>query len=137
MIIADTGAVVALIDADDRHHGGMRKLFEGNPDAWVLPWAVLPEVDYLVATHVGSRAEEMFLSDLAAGVFCVEWGREADLVRSRELSARHRALKLGLVDGVVIAVAERLGVEAIATLDLRHIGAVTIRGRPRILPRDG
>jgi hypothetical protein len=37
---------------------------------------------------------------------------------------------------VVIAVAERLGAEAIATLDLRHFAAVEIQGSPRLLPRD-
>jgi len=41
-----------------------------------------------------------------------------------------------LQDGIVIAVAERLGAKAIATLDVRHFGAVQIRGNPRLLPRD-
>jgi hypothetical protein len=40
------------------------------------------------------------------------------------------------VDGVVMGVAERLGADAIATLDLRHFGAVEIRGRPALVPRD-
>ena len=40
------------------------------------------------------------------------------------------------MDAVVIAVAERLKAEAIATLDLKHFGAVKIRGGPRLLPRD-
>ncbi|MGH8644521.1 MAG: hypothetical protein ACREX4_08730 [Gammaproteobacteria bacterium] len=40
------------------------------------------------------------------------------------------------MDAVVIAVAERLNAEAIVTLDLRHFGAVDIRGRPKLLPRD-
>jgi len=35
-----------------------------------------------------------------------------------------------------MAVSERLGAEAIATLDLRHFGAVSIKGRPKLLPRD-
>ena len=48
----------------------------------------------------------------------------------------HRALRIGLVDAVVMALAERLEVEAVATLDLRHFGAVAIKGAPRLLPRD-
>ena len=136
MIVADTGAVLALIDADDRHHAALRGLFEQDPAAWVLPWAVLPEVDYLLATHVGSVAQEAFQADLAAGAWSVEWGRPEDLERAHRLSARHRSLQLGLVDGVVIATAERLAAKAIATLDLRHFGVVEIRGRPSLLPRD-
>jgi uncharacterized protein len=136
LIVADTGALVALVDRDDRHHSVLRELYESDPDRWLLPWAVLPEVDYLLATHVGARAQQMFLSDLAQGVFRVEWGEEADLVRARELDARYRRLQLGLVDGVVISVAERRKAEAIATLDVRHFGAVAIRGEPRLVPRD-
>lgn len=136
MIVADTGAIVGLIDADDKHHQELRALYEGDPDAWILPWAILPEVDYLLGSHVSRRAEQRFLEDLACGAFRVEWGHEPDLVRARELDARYRALGLGLVDTVVMATAERLAAEAIATLDLRHFGAVTLKGQPRLLPRD-
>ncbi len=136
MIVGDTSALIALIDADDRHHGALRDVFEQDPDAWVVPWAVLPEVDYMVATHLGRSAQAAFLSDLAAGSFSVEWGEASDLERAQELCTRYRSLGLGLVDGAVIAVAERLGSEAIATLDLRHFGAVAIEGDPRLLPRD-
>lgn len=136
MIVADTGAVVALVDADDRHHRALRASFEEDADAWILPWAILPEVDYLLATHVGVRAQQAFMADLANGAYRVEWGKDADLERARELNVRYRSLRLGLVDAAVMAVAERLGAESIATLDLRHFGAVKIRGGPRLIPRD-
>jgi predicted nucleic acid-binding protein len=136
MIVADTGAIVALVDADDRHHRTLRAAYRRAPDAWILPWAILSEVDYLLAVHVGARAERAFLGDLAAGAYAVEWGDERDLARARELCTRHAALGLGLVDAVVIGVAERLGAQAIATLDLRHFGAVAIRGGPALIPRD-
>ena len=137
MIVADTGAVVALVDADDRHHEALQELFAADPSQWVIPWAALPEIDYLLATHVGAKAQDAFLADLAQGAFAVEWGRPEDLERASALHAKYRALRLGLVDGAVIAVAERLRAKAIATLDVRHFGAVVIRGRPKLLPRDG
>ncbi|MCH7683425.1 MAG: PIN domain-containing protein [Gemmatimonadetes bacterium] len=136
MIVADTGAVIALVDADDRHHKSIRQLFEQNPDEWVLPWAILPEVDYLLATRVGARAQSAFLDDLAAGAFAVEWGDQADVQRANSLCDQYADLKMGLVDGVVIGVAERLEATAIATLDLRHFGVVVIEGRPLLFPRD-
>ena len=136
MIIADTGAVIALVDADDRHHESVRQLFEQNPDEWVLPWAILPEVDYLLATRVGERAQSAFLDDLAAGAFAVEWGDQADVQRANSLCDQYADLKMGLVDGVVIGVAERLEATAIATFDLRHFGVVVIEGRPLLFPRD-
>jgi hypothetical protein len=136
VIVADTGAVIALIDSDDRHHASLRALFESNPDDWILPWAVLPEVDYLLSAHVGSRAEEAFLADLASGALPVEWGDQADLTDAHRICRRHKALRLGLVDAVVIAIAERIRPDAIATLDVRHFSAIPIRGNPKLFPRD-
>jgi predicted nucleic acid-binding protein len=136
MIVADTGAVLALVDADDRYHESLRAIFEENPAAWVLPWAILPEVDYLLATRVGQAAQSAFIADLAEEAYSVEWGDPSDLERVRELSELYGSLRPGLVDCSVIAVAERLAAEAVATLDLRHFGVVEIRGRPRLLPRD-
>lgn len=136
MIVADTGAIVALVDADDRHHRALRGAYERDPDAWVLPWAILAEVDYLLAEHVRGRAEQAFRADLARGAYAVEWGDVADLIRADAVCARYKALRLGLVDGVVISVAERLEAQAIATLDVRHFGVVEITGRPALWPRD-
>jgi predicted nucleic acid-binding protein len=136
MIVADTGAVYALVDSRDRHHRGLRKLFESDPDAWILPWAILPEVDYLLGKRLGQRVEEEFLEDLAEGRFAVAWGDERDLQEARRICRRHQALKFGLVDAIVMVVAERLKADAIATLDVRDFGAVTLKGSPKLYPRD-
>jgi predicted nucleic acid-binding protein len=136
VIVVDTGALLALLDADEAHHGTLRALYDDEPERWVLPWAILPEVDYLLAAHAGRKARDAFLGDLADGSFTVDWGRDEDLAAVARIHRRYRALDVGLVDAAVIATAERLKARAIATLDLRHFGAVAIAGRPRLLPRD-
>jgi uncharacterized protein len=136
VIVADTGAVIALVDAGDTHHRALRRLYETDPAAWVLPWAILAEVDCLLGRHVGDRARRLFLDDLASGAFPVEWGEPADLERAAELDRKHAGLGLGLVDAVVMAVAERLEADAIATLDLPHFGAVRLTTKPTLVPRD-
>ena len=136
MIVADTGAVYALVDSRERHHRVLRRLFESDPDAWVLPWAILPEVDYLLGKRLGQRVEGGFLDDLAEGRFAVAWGDEDDLREARRICTRHRALRFGLVDAIVMAVAERLKADAIATLDVRDFGSVALKGSPKLYPRD-
>lgn len=136
MIVADTSGMIALLDRNDRHHATLQRVFLEQPDRWILPWAILPEVDYLAATALGSKVQLAFLSDLADGRYQVEFGTLDDLETAERLHRRHRALGLGLVDGCVVSVAERLQAEAIATLDLRHFGALRIAGSPRLLPRD-
>lgn len=136
MIIADTGAIVALIDADDRHHDLLVELYEKDPGAWVLPWAILPEVDYLLTRFLGDETASAFFADVANGAFHVEFGTDIDLQRAYELSEQYSALKLGMVDSVVVAIAERLRAKAIATLDVRDFGAISLRKGTRLLPRD-
>lgn len=72
--------------------------------------------------------------DIAAGRYGVEWGLAADVARAADLNRRYADLELGLVDTIVMAIAERLKATAIATLDRRHFGAVTLRGTPALLP---
>jgi len=103
---------------------------------WVIPWAVLPELDYLAAKRLGHTAASVLRADLAAGRYLIEWGEAADLHRALELDRTYRDLALGLVDGIVMAVAERLEARAIVTLDLRDFGAVTLKGQPQLWPRD-
>lgn len=136
MIVADTGAIVALVDRSDRHHRALKKLYEADPTAWLLPWAILPEVDYLIGAHVSARAQDAFVADLADGAFAVSWGEERDMDEARRLQEQYPKLRMGLVDAVVMTVATRIKAAAIATLDLRHFSAVRMPGNPRLLPRD-
>jgi len=129
--------MIALIDADEAHHLEVRELYNDDPDAWVLPWAILPEVDYLLLKRAGPEAAQIFLADLAEERWAIVWGEGDDLERALQLNRRYQALRLGLVDGIVMAVAERVKATAIATLDLKHFGAVELAGRPRLIPRDG
>ncbi len=134
MVVADTGAVLALLDRSDRHHAEIRALYAEDPDAWLLPWAILPEVDYLISTHVSARAQRLWLEDIASGAFSVDWNAR-DLAAAHAIADRYADLEMGLVDAVVMATAERLRAD-IVTVDLRHFGAVRLAHGPRLLPRD-
>lgn len=135
MIVADTGAVLALIDRDHAQHRDLLSLYRSTAREWILPWAILPEIDYLLARDL-PEARAAFLADLEAATWTVEWGNPHDLARAGALDRRYADLSLGLVDTMVMAIAERLGARAIATLDLRDFGAVELAGRPLLTPRD-
>jgi predicted nucleic acid-binding protein len=94
LIVADTGAILALLDAKDRHHATLRALYEEKGQTWVLPWAILPEVDYLALSHLGPKVEQAFLDDLADGQF-VDFGEERDLDRPRLCSQYKSLLRPG------------------------------------------
>lgn len=89
-----------------------------------MPQLVVAEVTYLVGKRLDWRAEVRFLSDLEAGNFTTEPVLAADWKRIAELVAKYHDLPLGTVDASVIATAERLWVDTIATLDRRHFSVV-------------
>lgn len=68
-----------------------------------------------------------FLGDLAGGALAVEGVEPVDWLRIAELVAKYDTLPLGTVDASVVAAAERLGVQAVGTLDRRDFSVV----RPR------
>lgn len=79
---------------------------------------------YLLGTRLGVEPEVRFLGDLAAGNLIAEPVAASDWLRVAELVARYHDLPLGTVDASVIAAAERLGTNDIATLDRRHFTVV-------------
>jgi len=114
----------AYIDRDDRHHAASLDLLETHHGPLIVPTLVVTEVTYLLGSRLGTDPEVRFLGDLAAGNLIVEPVAASDWLRIAELVAQYADLPLGTVDASVIAAAERLGTNDIATLDLRHFTVV-------------
>jgi predicted nucleic acid-binding protein len=85
---------------------------------------VVTEVVYLLGTRLGHEAEVRFLGDFAAGNLIPEHVAAEDWLRIAELVQIYNDLPLGSVDSSVVAVAERLSISDVATLDRRHFTVV-------------
>jgi predicted nucleic acid-binding protein len=85
---------------------------------------VVTEVAQLIARRLSPDAEVRFLGDLASGNLIPEPVSAIDWLRIAELVSTYRDLPLGTVDASVIAAAERLDIERVATLDRRHFSVV-------------
>ena len=130
-IIADTGALYALADADDRWHKRVVDWWRSNVVPIIVPLTVLPEVAYLLATRIGPAAEESFVQAVADGELTTEPLEQEDLVRAAELLRQYADLPLGFVDATVAATAERLRSRTLLTTDRRHFSVV----RPKVARR--
>lgn len=127
MILCDSGPLIAAATSNDADHHACTELFSGLRLAGrrlLVPQTVVAEVGYMLAAWVSTEVEAKFLDAVAAGDFEVVNLTSADFARMAELVRRYDDLKLGTTDASVIAVAERLGVREIATLDRRHFPAV-------------
>lgn len=139
-VVADSGALYALYDADDRHHASVREAVQrgGGATPLVVPAAILAEVDYLLREFLGVDAELDFLDSLIAGAFSCEPLAPGDLEACREVITRYRDLDLGFADAAVMVTADRLKTDRILTVDERDFRAVASReGHSyRLLPAD-
>ncbi len=138
MIVVDTGGIVALLDADDDHHEAVLDYYERTGGRWVLPWAILPEVDHLLRSYVGTEVADAFAEDVRDGLFHLDADVRRDLDRACEIMATYRDLNPGLVDALVMAAAEHHEAEAIVTVDGRDFRAVRLKldPRPPLVPLD-
>lgn len=130
MIVCDTGPLVAAALSSDPDHHRCVELFTGMHLAnrqMLLPAPIVAEVGYLLGTRIGARAESVFLRSLAANDFMPVELAPPDYSRMADLVEQYANLPLGTSDASVIALAERLDITEIATLDHRHFTVV----RPR------
>ena len=127
MLVLDTSALVALLDADDEHHARCVALVDEVGEDLAIPSPVLVEVDYWARKRIGPEAFRVLAEDLAAGAYRLLNLDEDDLLRAADLESTYADLDLGFVDAAVIATCERFGEAKVATLDRRHFSVV----RPR------
>ena len=118
----DTGPLVTAIDRSDKHHARCTALLESLGGPLLIPTTVIVEVCWLVEER--PDVEAAFLGSVVAGEFKHVAITAADLARTAELVRTYADLPLGAVDASVIAVAERLNLTDVASLDRRHFTVV-------------
>ena len=130
-IVADTGG---LLRALARTPAGQPSFPEyervlTSAAAVIVPGLVLAEVDYFL------RGERKAMRRLIAEIFDpatryeYELPLPSDITRALELDAKFQDLNLGLVDGMVAAVAERRQVYRVLTSDRRDFAAIRVGPR--------
>jgi uncharacterized protein len=127
MLLCDTGVLLAAGNMKDHHHAACLALMRAAEGPLLVPSPVLGEIGYLLQSRVGPHAEVTFLKSFGGNGFHVAEVEEGDISRITELVEQYVGLPLGIVDAAVIAIAERLDLAEVATVDRKHFSIV----RPR------
>ncbi|WP_440070473.1 type II toxin-antitoxin system VapC family toxin [Streptosporangium sp. OZ121] len=124
--LLDTGPLVAVVDRDDKHHASCLRLLEELEGPLLLPSTVLIEAGWIINRHMGSAVHAQFLDHVVEEFELVDL-LPVDVRRMAEFVRLYKDARLDPADVSVVAIAERLGVTQIATIDRRDFTLI----RPR------
>jgi uncharacterized protein len=122
--LLDTSFLFALTDKSDRNHQRVITFAQSCNENLVLPVLVFPEICYLIASRLGHQAMRQFLSSMTPNAVQLESMTLEDLTRIREILAQYADNQLDFTDAGIIAVAERLRIRRIYTLDRRDFSII-------------
>jgi predicted nucleic acid-binding protein len=129
--LVDTGAVVSLVNRADRHHAAAVEWFKRFRGQLLTTEAVITETAYILAASPAHLRAALlwFERARAAGLLLVE--PVSDYAALSRIIAQYASLPCDYADASLIALAERTGVAAIATVDQRDFSVYRLRGRRR------
>ncbi|NEO88019.1 MAG: PIN domain-containing protein [Spirulina sp. SIO3F2] len=116
--IADTGFVVALLNGQDQNHAAVAHTYQQHPKI-ALPQPALTEIAYLLGRDAGIPLVVQFLRSLPQGRFQIVTLTPADSQRIADILETYQDSKIDFVDACVMAIAERLKLQTVLTLDRR------------------
>lgn len=109
-LILDTGGWLKALDGETEYLEAVE-----DADALYVPGLVLSEVEYFLRHR--RDAMHRILREIDQGLYAYEAPTREDLKRADEIDRKFRSLDLGLVDSTVVALAERLGIHRVLTID--------------------
>lgn len=127
IVAVDASVLYASVDRSDRWHAASLELLRRSDLRLLIPILVIPEVAHLVGRRLGSSTEAAFVEGIAQ--MWVESPVVEDWTRIVALAREYADWPLGIVDASIVALCERLDIDAILTLDRRHFGAIRPRHR--------
>ncbi len=133
--LLDTGLLLAALAENDNLHEIAVVALEEEPDP-ILPDVVLPELSYMVIRDIGYPTLIAFLRSVIAGELPLESTLPGDLARAADILEKYADNRVDFVDCVIVAIAERLNVSRILTVDRRHFSLFRLSHCPafEILP---
>ena len=121
MILADTSGLLSLYNRREPTHESVAEAVAQEPGPFVVSPYVVAELDYLVATRLGTDAEQRVLAELASPAYVLATVDRDDLRACTALISRY--VGIGVADASMLVLADRLGIDRVLTLDRRHFEA--------------
>lgn len=117
--LLDTGFFYALLNRNENLHVAVLAAAQTVVAPIYLPTPVTTEVAYLLLRDLGSDAVANFAESLADSDFILVEPQSDDYRRAAEIIRQYREARIDFVDAVIFAIAERMDITRILTIDQR------------------
>jgi uncharacterized protein len=124
LIIADTSGLLAAFGLDAARHRQARVAYETDPGPVILSPFVLAELDHMLLTRAGVKAELQLLHEVTDGVFELASFTRGDLSQAAAVCERYSGLQIGVADASIVVLAARYRTTRLLTFDERHFRAI-------------
>jgi len=118
--LLDTGFLYALLNRQESRHQDVLDASAKVRGAIYLPTVVTTEVAYLIQRDLGAESLADFIELLATESFVLVEPVAADYQRAAEVVRQYTDSNIDFVDAVLVAIAERLNITRVLTVDARH-----------------
>jgi predicted nucleic acid-binding protein len=126
-VLLDSGFLFASLNAAEAEHSATVRVLDTIREPIVLPVPAITEVAYLLARDLGNEVAADFMQSLATTDLTLENSTQEDYYRTSALLKQYADSNLDFVDALIAAIAERLNITRVLTLDRRDFQMI----RPR------
>lgn len=133
-VVLDTSFVVEYYERGAPRRAEIESWYLITDEDFVTTPLAVAEMDHLVPNRGGPPARKVLWGDLTSGAWQVRWWADG---MDETLAIARKRPEIGLVDASLVALANRLRTDRIATLDDHFRTLQTRAGKPfTILPAD-
>lgn len=125
--LVDSGFLYSSINKAEQSHPTVARVASSLTGRMLLPVPAIAEVAYLLRRDLGAAAVANFIGQLPQTGLILENPLAEDYQRAAEIMRQYADARLDFVDTIIVALAERLNITHILTLDQRDFRLV----RPR------
>ena len=128
-ILIDAGPLIAVLNRSDNHHAACARIIESLDCPFYTTMAVLTEAMHIVNKRVGGVAQEALWKMILRGDLILEHPSPGELARMAELMSKYNDRPMDFADASLVALAERLSLRKIFTLDRGDFSTYRVAGK--------
>jgi uncharacterized protein len=113
-VVVDAGPLIALFDRDDRHHARAVEFVRNRRSRLITNLPVLTEATFLLRFSVEAQRDLLWWAHRSVEI---DQGTSADLPRIAAILGKYRDMPADFADASLVALAERLNLSRIASVD--------------------